>query len=312
MPSPSSGGLSVIHMLELLEQFPLGDAGAGYGFGSTRTLHVMVEAMRLAFADRGVYMGDSDPGFPQVPEVGLLSPGYIAERAPLISPTARRPSVTFGNPFAFQATAPRTTLLAVSQPTPGEAESTTHVSVMDRWGNAVTYTNTIESNFGAGMIVQGCGFLLNNELTDFNLSPTTHPFYGGVGQNDVQAEKRPRSSMAPTMLFKDGKPIVAFGAAGGATIINQVLQVVLNMVDHGMSIQEAIDAPRISSTGGVLSWETGISQEARDGLRALGHSVGASPSDLGATQGAVMDLRTGKLYGGADGRRNGTVIGLPR
>jgi gamma-glutamyltranspeptidase/glutathione hydrolase len=195
------------------------------------------------------------------------------------------------------------------QPTGGH---TTHFSVVDKWGNIVAYTTTIEQGWGSGIMVPGYGFLLNNELTDFNLVPTYNPAQNNPGANDVAAFKRPRSSMSPTILFKDREPIAAYGSPGGATIINSVLQITLNLIDHGMTIQGAIDAPRISTTsaGSSVSYEAGIPSASLQGLTSLGYSL--NQSSIGSVQAVVIDLQTGKLYGGADSRREGTVIGLPR
>lgn len=168
-------------------------------------------------------------------------------------------------------------------------------------------------------MVPGYGFLLNNELTDFNFTPAAGTDPPGElafdpGANDVAPFKRPRSSMTPTILFKDGKPFAAYGSPGGATIINSVFQITLNLIDHGMSIQEAIDAPRISATSaaGSVSREAGFTSAAIQGLRDLGHTIASSTTTIGSVQGVIIDLQTGKQYGGADPRREGTVIGLPR
>jgi gamma-glutamyltranspeptidase / glutathione hydrolase len=309
---PSSGGLTVGQMLKMLERFPLGDASQGYGFGATTTLHVMIEAMRLAFADRAIYMGDED--FVPVPKVGLLADPYVAMRADKISPTSRMATPSAGDPWPFEPSAglrkPMLLAAAYAQP---DAGHTTHFSVVDKLGNVVSYTTTIEAGWGTGIMVPGYGFLLNNELTDFNINPTYNPSTGNPGANDVAAFKRPRSSMSPSILFKDGTPIAAYGSPGGATIINSALQITLNLVDHGMTIQEAIDAPRISVTSatGSVSREAGFSSQTITGLTSLGHPV-SGPSSIGSVQAVVIDLQTGKQYGGADRRREGTVIGLPR
>jgi gamma-glutamyltranspeptidase/glutathione hydrolase len=334
MNSPSSGGLTVLQMLKMVERFPIGDASAGFGFGSPATLNVMAEAMRTAFADRAVWMGDAD--FSYVPDKGLLHPTYIALRCGPIAPTARLTvNPVAGDPRPYDmAAAAGDTRLAHAQSFSGPGGSTTHFSVADRWGNLVSYTNTIESGYGAGMFAgyypAGCaaitcfksfGFLLNNELTDFNFTPSINPFTGASATNDVAPGKRPRSSMAPTMIFDArGRPIVAYGSPGGSTIINSVFNVTLNLLDHGMTIQQAIDSPRLSVTaaGGSISIDTGnplaptpFPPASLDALRLLGHTVNA-PSDIGSVQIVVIDPRTGKQYGGADARREGTVIGLPR
>jgi gamma-glutamyltranspeptidase/glutathione hydrolase len=346
MGSPSSGGLAVLQMLGMLERFPLGDATQGYGFGATRTLNVMAEAMRIAFADRAVWMGDDD--FVDVPEKGLIDRNYTAMRSQLINPDARQATnPVAGDPRQYEmvdADITRDRQLAAVEVFSGPGGSTTHFSVVDKSGNFVTYTNTIESSHGAGMFAgyypDGCtqpacfksfGFLLNNELTDFNFTPTFNadPARFNPGANDVAPNKRPRSSMVPTMIFdRSGRPIIAYGSPGGATIINSVFNVTLNLIDHGMTIQDAIDAPRLSVTaaGGAVNIDNGapgskfntpgsavvgFPQTSLDGLKALGHTVNA-PADIGSVQAVAVEPKTGKQYGAADARREGTVIGLPR
>jgi gamma-glutamyltranspeptidase/glutathione hydrolase len=187
----------------------------------------------------------------------------------------------------------------------------------------VSVTSTIEFTWGSGITVPGYGFLLNNELTDFNFVPAADAAQGNPGANDVAPRKRPRSSMAPTLLFKNGKPVAAYGSPGGATIINSVLNVTLNLVDHGMSLQQAIDAPRLSVTHatGKVSCEGGqdfmqprFSVAAQDALRSLGHAgLGETGTEgcketIGSVQTVVIDLVTGEHRGAADRRREGTVI----
>jgi gamma-glutamyltranspeptidase/glutathione hydrolase len=188
----------------------------------------------------------------------------------------------------------------------------------------VSYTTTIENTWGTGITVPGYGFLLNNELTDLNFVPTADPATGNPGANDVAPLKRPRSSMSPTLLFRHGKPVVAYGSPGGATIINSVLNTTLNLVDHGMELQQAIDAPRLSVTGaaGAVSCEGGqpfmqpaLTAESFAALAALGHlmpAAGTCAATIGSVQGVAIDLRTGERWGGADQRREGTVIVVPR
>ena len=317
MSPPSSGGLTVIQMLKMLEQFPIGDASQGFGFGSTRTMHVMTEAMRLAFADRAVWMGDED--FVPVPKRGLISPCYVDTRKQLINPQQRLSTVTAGNPLPCDvALAEPETGMVLAALDEEKGVHTTHFSVVDKDGNVVSYTTTIENTWGTGITVPGYGFLLNNELTDFNFTPMRNDATGNPGANDVAPFKRPRSSMSPTMLFQHGEPVAAYGSPGGATIINSVLNVTLNLVDHRMSIQEAIDAPRFSvtSAAGAITCEAGFASETLQGLLALGHTlplqngVPNCASRIGSVQGVVIDLKTGYQYGGADKRREGTVIGI--
>ena len=324
MSPPSSGGLTVGQMLLLLQRFPIGDASQGYGFGSPATLHAMTEAMRLGFADRAVWMGDED--FVPVPKRGLLNPDYVAGRSALINPGARMTTPAAGNPLPYDDSiqGDKSVRLPVLQAEDDKPSHTTHFTVVDRWGNVVSATITIEATWGTGIMVPGYGFLLNNELTDFNFDPTRNTSTGNPGTNDVAPGKRPRSSMAPALVFHGRKPVAAYGSPGGATIINSVFNVTLNLIDHGMSIQQAINAPRLSVTSpaGTIACEgveafmqPKFSIATQDSLRALGHlGLGAAGSNactaaIGSVQGVVMDLRTGRRYGGADLRREGSVIG---
>ncbi len=326
---PSSGGLTVIQMLKMLERFPIGDAAQGFGFGSVNTINVMADAMRLAFADRSIWMGDSD--FVPVPGKGLLHPDYVALRGAAIAQGARiDPNPAPGDPRPYDWPGHHGgKRLAVAEPVTGPGETTTHFVVADKWGNVVSYTNTIESSHGIGVFAgytredgsfRNHGFLLNNELTDFNTTPSPNPYTGGPGFNDVQPGKRPRSSMVPTMIFTPrGDPFIAYGSPGGSTIINSVLNVTLNLIDHGMTLQEAVDAPRVSitNTGSSISRDNGIapaapiSQTTVDGLLALGYAL-PNPADIGSVQAVLIDPKSGRQYGAADARREGTVIGLPR
>ena len=312
MPPPSSGGLTVMQMLGMLEPYPLGDSAQGYGFGSPQTLHLMTEAMRLAFADRAVWIGDDDTV--PVPRLGLLHREYLATRAALIQPGQRMNTVLAGNPTPWDKT-------AIPAQLPAESPHTTHFSIIDRWGNVVSYTSTIEATWGSGITVPGYGFLLNNELTDFNFLPVTDS--AADGANDVAPGKRPRSSMAPMMLFKDGRFVAAYGSPGGATIINSVLNVTLNLIDHGMTMQQAIAAPRLSVThaagkvsceGGQDFMRPGFGVAAQDALRQLGH-VGLGDAgtqgclgSIGSVQAVDIEPASGAAHGAADPRRDGTVI----
>ncbi|MCP5149624.1 MAG: gamma-glutamyltransferase [Ectothiorhodospiraceae bacterium] len=309
MPPPSSGGLTVIQILKLMEHFPIGDAAAGYGLGGQRTLNVMLESMRLAFADRAVWMGDTD--FVSLPVRGLVDDDYLATRAALIDPDARQASVVAGDPRPYDSGAGGGHLAQLSR-ADTEGLNTTHFSVVDRHGNVVTYTNTIESAWGTGLMVPGYGFLLNNELTDFNSTPTANPDPDAFdpGANDVAPFKRPRSSMAPTMLFDGRRPLVALGSPGGSTIINSVVNVTSNLIDHGRNVQEAVDAPRISQTSanGSPNLEAGFDLDVIDALRGLGHNLADSRlTEIGSVQSVVIDQRGGLAYGAGDRRRIGAV-----
>ncbi len=318
MPPPSSGGLSLLQILGLLERFPLADTSQGYGFGSAQTVHLMIEAMRLAFADRAVWIGDDDAR--PLPHAALLHPQYQAARAALIAPGRRIEHASAGDPTRWD---PRATKAPQKVRSREESPQTTHFSIVDRWGNVVSYTSTIEHTWGSGITVPGYGFLLNNELTDFNFVPSADSARGDPGANDVAPGKRPRSSMAPTLLLKNGRAVAAYGSPGGATIINSVLNMTLNLVDHGMTPRQAIAAPRVSVTNaaGQVACEGGedfmqprLSVAVQDRLRALGHvGLGAAGTDgcvetIGSVQGVFVDLRSGAQTGAADPRREGTVI----
>lgn len=308
---PSSGGLTVLQVLKMLERFPMGDPGNGLGFGETKALHLMIEALRLAFADRAVWMGDED--FVPVPKTGLLADPYVQARSALINENSRMPSAFVGDPWPYDVArldtgkVPR---LALAQ---AEGTHTTHFSVIDHSGNIVSCTTTIESSWGTGIMVPGYGFLLNNELTDFNFAPEYDAANGNPGTNDIAPFKRPRSSMTPTIVFKDGAPLAAYGSPGGATIINSVLQTTINFLDHGMTLQQALDAPRISVSGaeGTVSREGGFSDTVIADLAGLGHPFQSTLTSIGSVQAVAIDPLTGARYGAADPRGTGVVITLP-
>ena len=318
MPPPSSGGLTVIQVLKLIERFPIGDAEQGFGFGSTRTLNVMMEAMRLAFADRAVWMGDTD-FVSGLPVNGLIDDDYIATRTVLIDPDSRQSNVEAGDPRPFDydlAMVKKDTKLAMGKKLDAEGINTTHFTVVDSDGNVVTYTNTIESAWGTGLMVPGFGFLLNNELTDFNREPTFNPDPDNFdpGANDAAPFKRPRSSMAPTLVFRKNKPVAAYGSPGGSTIINSVVNVTLNLIDHEYDVQEAVDLPRISQTSanGSPGWEAGFDQEVIDELKAppFGHNLSDGRLQvIGSVQAIVID-KDKQQYGAADRRRIGGIVSL--
>jgi gamma-glutamyltranspeptidase/glutathione hydrolase len=243
----------------------------------------------------------------------------------MINLGSRMPTPAAGNPLPFDVAAlDRPFNVAAIAAEPEKGVHTTHFSVVDKHGNVVSYTTTIENTWGTGITVPGWGFLLNNELTDFNFVPMFDPSTGNPGANDVAPFKRPRSSMSPSMLFKGDEPIAAYGSPGGATIINSVLNVTLNLIDHRMTIQQAIDAPRLSVTSalGTVSCEGGqpfmvppVPASTFSELQALGHlmpAAGNCASTIGSVQLVAIDLRNGKRFGAADPRREGTVISLPR
>ena len=314
MPPPSSGGLTSIQILKMLERFPIGDESQGFGFGSTRTLNVMIEAGRLAYADRAVWIGDDD--FVDVPSVGLLSDEYIAMRSALIDPDGRQDFVEPDDPRPYDGSGVKDKVKPkMMEDVDEEGRNTTHFSIIDRDGNVVTWTSTIESGWGTGLMVPGYGFMLNNELTDFNRVPAFNPDPDNFnpGANDVGPGKRPRSSMAPTIIFDGKKPLAAFGSPGGSTIIWSVANMSMHLIDHGMVVQEAIDAPRLAQTvaNGSTRRELGFSDATLQELRELGHEL-RSPSVIGSVQAVVIDQRGHIQFGAADKRRIGGVVSLRR
>jgi gamma-glutamyltranspeptidase/glutathione hydrolase len=233
MAPPSSGGTTIGEALNILSGWQLGSEPR------VKALFEYLEASRLAFADRGGYVGDSD--YVPVPISGLLDKKFAASRRCLIDSTALHSPVAPGTPFPPY---PTTCSQTKARPSPGrEGTSTNHIVTADKWGNVVSYTNTIEQIAGSGISVPGYGFLLNNEMTDFDMAPTTPETYD---PNLPAPGKRPRSSMSPTIVLRDGKPWLAIGSPGGATIITTVLQTLINRVDFNMTLPEAIDAPRAS------------------------------------------------------------------
>jgi gamma-glutamyltranspeptidase / glutathione hydrolase len=233
MAPPSSGGSTVGEALNIMEGFPRGES-------RTEKLHQYLQASKLAYADRGKYLGD--PAYVDVPLRGLLSDGYAAERRPLVGTTPPTAVATPGDPWPYNGHGHGGSWKNSSD---DEGPSTTHLTVADRWGNVVTYTFTIEQIGGSGITVPGRGFLLNNELTDFNFAPDT--------ANSPAGGKRPRSSMAPTMVFDHGRPVLAVGSPGGSTIITTVLQILVNSIDFQMSLPDAIAAPRASQRNSATS-----------------------------------------------------------
>ena len=263
MGPPSSGGIAVAQMLGQLERFDL----AALGPDSPRFWHLFIESQRLAYADRELYSGDAD--FVEVPVAGLVDPGYLATRSALIDPAARRAKVEAGVP-------PGAPLARGDGPEEPE-NGTTHFSVVDAAGNAVSYTSTIEGAFGSGLHWRG--FYLNNELTDFTLTPVAD---GKPVANRVEGGKRPRSSMAPTIVYDaDGKVVLVIGAAGGPTIPVSVARGIIGVLDFGLGAQEALALPFAMSFGDMLLIEEGSALEAMRGdLEALGHKgirVGPAP-----------------------------------
>ena len=297
MGPPSSGAIAVGQMLGILELFDLGDDPL-----DVEAVHLFTQAGRLSFADRNLYVGDTD--FVTVPVEGMLDKDYLASRAALIGPNDMGTVAPGTPPGEFDPTAP--------QATDTEA-GTSHISIVDRWGNAASVTTTVESSFGNGVMVPGGGFLLNNELTDFSFSPV-----GGDGQpiaNRVQPGKRPRSSMSPTIVFDpDGDLELVTGSPGGSRIISYTAQSIINVIDFGLDPQEAANVPHYMNRNGRTDIEEPIpgvtwdydAEGLRDQLEARGHDVGITALTSGLS---IIEVTDDGLVGGADQRRDGTVGG---
>lgn len=254
-PPPSSGGLVLVQMLKM--QAVLAEQFKGLGHNSAQYIHLLAELAKLGFADRAEYMGD--PDFYQVPIAPLLADAYIAKRAKQVNPAA---------------------ISVTEEVKPGlkESEDTTHYSVVDKWGNAVSTTTTINLSFGSGVVVEGAGFLLNNEMDDFSAKPGVPNFFGAVGKeaNEIAPQKRMLSSMTPTILLKGDKVEMVTGSPGGTTIISSVFQSILNRVLYDMSAQQLVDAPRVHHQllpKDVIRHHTGLSDEVQAKLTSMGYSL---------------------------------------
>src|SRR6266850_608772 len=289
MPPPSSGGFAVLQILEILERFDLSALKAD----SVGAVHLFSEAGRLAYADRNLYI--ADPDFVKAPLAALLESRYLASRAKLIDPKHSMGQARAGNPAGVSASYGLAEAL--------ELPATSHVSIVDAEGNAVALTASVEAAFGNRQMVRG--FFLNNELTDFSWAPEED---GKPVANRVEPRKRPRSSMAPTMVFDEkGKLTLVIGSPGGHSIINYVALTIVNVLDWNMDIQKAIDAPRMGSRNGPTELEQGTKLELlAPALERMGHSVRIRPEASGLH--GIVRTATG-WAGGADPRREGVALG---
>lgn len=284
MPPTSSGGVHVAQMLNILEQYPVKENGSG----SAQNIHLLAESMKLAYADRSEYLGD--PDHVDVPIKGLTSKAYAQELAAKISLTKALPS----------------SKIKPGKPAPYESPETTHFSVMDKFGNAVANTYTLNFSYGSGIVIPGTGILMNNVMDDFSSKPGVPNGFGLIGgeANSIQPTKRPLSTMTPTMILKDGEPFVVLGSPGGSRIITTVLQVVMNIIDHDMNIAEAVHAPRIHHQWlpDQLELEPGFSPDTVKILELYGQNVKA-----GRAMGSVQTImhKNGYFYGISDPRRPG-------
>ena len=289
MPPSSSGGTHLIQMLNMLEDFPIKEMG----FGSADTIHILAEVMKRAYADRSKYLGDSD--FYKVPS-SLVSKKYAKALNKEISLDQVTPSneVSPGNPYPY------------------ESPDTTHFSVMDSYGNAVSNTYTLNFSYGSGKMIPGTGMLINNEMDDFSSKPGTPNGYGLLGSeaNAIEGNKRPLSSMTPTIIFKDQKPFMVFGSPGGSRIITTVLQVALNVMEHEMNIAQAVHSPRMHHQWlpEVLMLEKGFGSDTEKLLESKGYKLYQS-STMGSVQAIVKEGNY--FYGSADPRRPSAGVATP-
>jgi len=283
MPPPSSGGIIISEMLNILEHYDL----EKIGHNSAQYLHILTEAMRRGYADRANYLGDPDFN-EDMPLERLLSKEHAGNLSKTINPNKKSVS----DPALFAEIY--------------ESDETTHFSVVDKEGNMVSLTYTLEFGYGSHIVVEGAGFLLNNEMGDFNEQPGVTNVKGEIGTppNQIRPEQRMLSSMTPTIVAKDGIPLFATGTPGGKTIINTTMQTILNIVDHGMTIAEAIEAPRIHHQWlpDITTFEKrGISADTQAIYESFGHEVRIRNS-IGSAMGVYRDPETGVISGAADSR----------
>ncbi len=291
MPPVSSGGIALIELLNILEVYPIGE----FGHNSSKTMHLMTEAERRVYADRSEWLGD--PAFYKVPVTGLTSKPYAARLRATIDDAHATPSsaVKPGTPADFEST------------------QTTHYSVVDADGTAVSTTTTLNGSYGNGQTVTGAGFLLNNEMDDFSVKPGVPNMFGLVGgeANAVAPGKRMLSSMTPAIVTKDGKTFLVVGSPGGSRIITTVLQVVMNVIDHGMTVQEAVDAPRFHHQWlpDVVRLERrGFPADVVKNLEAMSHTT-QTQGDMGDVHAILIDPKTRLRMGASDPRMDGKTIG---
>ena len=291
MGPPSSGGVLLIQMLNMLEQYPLDTLG----WNSSDYIHLLTEIERRAYADRAEHMGD--PDFWEVPVSMLVSKEYAFERIQNISMEKATKSlvVKAGDPLAY------------------ESRETTHYSVIDKNGNAVSVTTTLNTGFGCGVLVEGAGFFLNNEMDDFSAKPGSPNIFGLIGNeaNAIQPYKRPLSSMTPTIVLKNGEPFLIIGTPGGSTIITTVMQIILNVAIHGMDIQEAISVPRVHSQwlpDAIIVEQRSLSKDVEQNLINRGHTIRSYRwSTIGQANGIMIGEKG--FYGGADPRGENATEG---
>ncbi|MCW8804483.1 MAG: gamma-glutamyltransferase [Ignavibacteriaceae bacterium] len=298
MPPPSSGGIALVELLNILENYTL----PGEDWGSALYIHHLVEAMKYIYADRTYHLGDAD--FYPVPKEQLISKEYAKTIFDKIEEA---------KDYAVPADEIKSLNVALMH----ESTETTHYSVYDSFGNAVSTTTTINSAFGSGIVVEGAGFLLNNEMDDFSGKPGVMNQFGllGTEANSIQPEKRMLSSMTPTIILKDGEPFIVIGSPGGSTIITVVLQVILNCIDFDMNIREAIEAPRIHHQwlpDSLFYEQQALKEEEKKELAEMGYVLADKDAErliLGIAEGIMVDTRNKVIYGADDPRGGGLAVG---
>ncbi len=304
MPPPSSGGIALLQMFGMLEPFDV----SALGSNSAAKYHLFHEVMRRAFRDRAEYLGD--PDFVPVPTAGLLDPAYIAGLMKNYDPQKATPSAGLapGKPAGWEKIA----ALDQKSPAPKESLETTQFSVVDAAGNAVSNTYTLNGGFGSGVTIPGTGILMNNEMDDFAAKPGTPNMFGLVqGEaNAIAPGRRPLSSMTPTFVNKDGKLLLVTGSPGGPTIINTVLEIITNVIDHKMPVMQAVEAPRFHHQWmpDTMTYErNGLSVDTLNLLDAMGHNITRHQNFEGSYQGdgetIMVDPQTHLILGAADPRR---------
>ena len=299
MPPPSSGGICLVEMLNVLENYHFKPDD----WNSSGYIYKLVETMKRAYADRTFLLGDED--FYHVPKAGLISKAYaksifekIQKQNGIAMPANK---IKSGHPSNYV-----------------ESHETTHFSVYDEDGNAVSNTYTLNSGYGSKIVVDGAGFLLNNEMDDFSAKPGTPNQFGLMGTegNSIQPQKRPLSSMTPTIVLKDNKPYIVIGSPGGSTIITVVLQVIMNCIDYHMNISEAIDAPRIHNQwmpDKIFYENHSIIKDVKENLKKMGYKFESTKNTftiLGLAEGIMIDRKNNIIYGASDPRKIGAAIGF--
>jgi gamma-glutamyltranspeptidase / glutathione hydrolase len=292
MPPPSSGGIALLQLLKSVEPYSISESG----HNTAETIHLFTEAQRRVYADRAAHLGD--PAFYQVPVKELLDVQYIESRMKTFDPARATPS----------------SAIKEGDIQPHESNQTTHLSIVDKEGNAVAVTTTLNDSYGSRIVVAGSGFLLNNEMDDFSIKPGYANIYGAIGgeANKIEPGKRMLSSMTPTILEKDGKLFMVVGTPGGTTIITSVFQTVINVIDHKMGMQEAVSAKRLHSQwypDEIFVEEHALDEATKKTLIEKGHKINPEFVELGRVD-AILIRKDGKLEGGADPRGDDTALGL--